>query len=127
MTHIVKHRNNKRTRFSSILLMRWVLGTLVVLPLYSNPLHAEVKVQIAPARVSLSPEKLQMFTPSVTGADNNAVAWSREPALGEINPETGEFTAPKYTGCEKTTIVIKATSLADRSAFATATVELAPA
>lgn len=127
MTQMVKRPNCKPNGSVALSVVTWIAGIFVCLLVSSNPLHAEVKVQIAPAKVILFPEKLQTFTPTVTGADNNAVRWSRSPELGVINQETGEYTAPKYTGCEKIAIKVTATSIADNSASASATVELPPA
>ncbi len=83
-----------------------------------------VSVSVTPAIVSLSAGNTQQLSATVTGASNTAVSWSLSPAAGTISP-TGFYTAPTSI-IAKQAVTIRATSSADSSKFATATIGLLP-
>src|SRR5258708_32221679 len=67
----------------------------------------------------------QSFAASVTGTANTAVNWSITPSTsGSISIE-GRYTAPA-TVTSTQTVIVKATSLADPTKFATADVKVFP-
>ena len=77
-----------------------------------------VQVSVSPATATLSMNATQAFSASVTGSSNTAVSWSVvEPDGGSIS-SSGVYQAPSRLG----TFHIKATSLADGSRSALATI-----
>ncbi|GLH72921.1 hypothetical protein GETHLI_14230 [Geothrix limicola] len=82
-----------------------------------NP-AAGVAVAISPTTVSLNTGATQQFTASVTGSTNTAVTWSVVEAGGGSVSTSGLYTAPTTAG----TYHVKATSQADTTKSATATV-----
>lgn len=91
-----------------------------------EPASKPVSVQISPATVSLAIGAQQTFQATVTGTTNTAVTWSvEEGALGGSITSGGVYTAPASPG----TYHVKATSVADpsKSASATVTVVTPPA
>jgi hypothetical protein len=83
-----------------------------------------VKVALTPASVTVHPSKTQRFTAVVTNRADTAVAWSLNPSLGWIT-DSGSYTAPANIASPQA-VVLTATSLADTTASATATINLAP-
>ena len=83
-----------------------------------------VQVYLAPAVILMYGGGSQQFTATVKGAANTAVTWSISPAIGTIS-STGKYTAPVIIG-QQTNVTIRATSVADPSRFAQATVTLLP-
>jgi len=81
-----------------------------------------VSVTLAPPEVSLMAGQTQQFTPTVTGAPNTAVTWTITPAIGTIS-STGLYTAPA-SFLAAATVTVRATSVAETSRSATATVNL---
>lgn len=96
--------------------------------LVSAPVNIQVTVAPpAPVSVSVSPASansvlaaMTQFTATVTGTSNTAVAWSA--TAGSIS-STGLYTAPA-TMPSSVTVTIRATSVADSTKFAQATVTL---
>jgi hypothetical protein len=92
------------------------------------PLLAGAKITIAPGKVTLAPSARHQFTATVTGLPESAdrgVIWSRDPAIGEINAETGEYRAPEHPpGCEVEYVTITAASKAQPDVTADATAAL---
>ena len=88
--------------------------------LYSDP-PSSVAVSINPASASLQTGGRQQFTASVTGSTNTGATWS---ATGGTISSSGMYTAPSTAG----TYTVKATSVADstKSAAATVTVAASP-
>lgn len=82
-----------------------------------------VAITVAPNSVSLAAGKSATFTASVTGSTNTAVAWSLSPLMGTI--VNGVYTAPATIAAAQN-VTITATSLADPTQSATATVSLTP-
>lgn len=85
-----------------------------------------------PASVSIAPATLditagaapQPFTATVENATNTAVRWSLAPPIGTINP-AGVYTPPPSIG-QVTPVMLTATSFADPTQIATATINVAP-
>jgi len=83
-----------------------------------------VTITLAPATISLGAGKSAQFTASVTGASNTSVTWSITPAVGSI--ANGLYLAPT-TVTTAQNVTVKATSVADPTKIAQATVSLTPA
>jgi uncharacterized protein (TIGR03437 family) len=81
-----------------------------------------VTVVVGPATVSLLPGRTQQFTALVAGTANTAVTWSITPQIGTISA-TGLYTAPA-SFLNEAAITVRATSVAETSRSATATVNL---
>lgn len=107
-------------------------GRGITLPtLYFDTLRVEGLSVPSPVQVSLSPASLSMtagtsrtFTATVTGTSNTAVTWSvlEGPAGGSVTP-AGRYSAPRQPG----TYHLVATSVADPTKSATATIRVTPA
>ena len=82
-----------------------------------------VSISLSPSSASLSAGQTARFTPTVTGSTNTAVTWSLSPAVGTVS--SGTYTAPATVTAQQA-ITIKATSAADSTKSATATVTLIP-
>jgi uncharacterized protein (TIGR03437 family) len=83
---------------------------------------AAVGIGISPTSVSLTDGQSQQFIATVTNTTNTAVTWSISPQQGTIN-STGIYTAPSpITAAGKVTVT--ATSVADTSKSATASITL---
>ncbi|WLT32376.1 glycosyl hydrolase family 18 protein [Geothrix sp. PMB-07] len=80
-----------------------------------------VSVTINPSTATVQATKTQAFTATVTGSTNTAVTWSVQEASGGAVDATGLYTAPATPG----TYHVVATSVADTSQKATATVTVA--
>lgn len=76
-----------------------------------------ISVGLSPASVTLVSNQKQQFTATVTGTSNTAVTWSASAGSVDTN---GLFTAP--TVSTPTNVTVTATSKADSSKFAKATV-----
>jgi hypothetical protein len=86
-----------------------------------------VSIWLGPASVTLPANgKQQQFTATVSGTSNTAVNWSMNPSVGTLTAN-GLYTAP-YPGLisSSQTVTITATSVADPTKSATATVTLNP-
>ena len=107
---------NKRCRWMG---GRWWLGAaLLVLACSPTPPPTSVTVSVDPPSMTLSAGQTQQFTATVTGNSNTAVTWTVvEPGGGTVTA-SGLYTAPAIAG----TYHIKATSVADASKSAQATV-----
>jgi hypothetical protein len=96
---------------------KWATATVTVNP----PLV--VTVAVSPPSATISAGGQQQFTATVTGTTNTAVTWSAQGG-GTIN-STGLYTGP--TGISSPiTATVRATSQADSSKWATATVTVNP-
>jgi hypothetical protein len=80
-----------------------------------------VGVSITPSSVALGTGSSASFSASVMGASNTAVAWSLNPAVGAV--VNGMYTAPLSISSPQA-ITLTATSLADSTKSASATVNL---
>jgi O-glycosyl hydrolase len=90
----------------------------------SVSLAPPVSVSLSPGSVTLRPSQSQMFTASVSGTSNTAVAWSLSPALGSISA-AGLYTAPSSIASAQT-VTVTATSAAEPTKTASAIVSLTP-
>ncbi len=84
-----------------------------------------VSVSISPSAVTLRAGQSQQFTATVTGASDTSVTWSRSPAIGTLT-STGLYRAPSSITSQQT-VTVTATSVADPTRSASATVTLMPA
>ncbi len=83
-----------------------------------------VAVQVSPATASLGANQTQQFTATVSNSSNTAVTWSTSPSLGTVS-STGLYTAPSaFAGQQMVTVT--ATSVADPTKSASASVTLIP-
>jgi hypothetical protein len=80
-----------------------------------------VGLTVAPGSASLGASGTQQFTASVINTANTAVTWSLSPNLGTV--VNGLYTAPASIAAAQT-VAVTATSVADPSKTATATVAL---
>ena len=85
---------------------------------------AGVLVQVSPTPVNLYASQQQQFTASVTGSTNTAVNWTYSPQVGTLTVG-GLYTAPASITAGQT-VSVTATSQADTTKSATATVNLLP-
>jgi hypothetical protein len=83
-----------------------------------------VAVSITPVGATLNAGQTQLFTATVVGSTNTAVAWSLNPAFGTIQA-SGFYTAPASISSQQP-VTVTATSLADSSKSASVTVTLIP-
>lgn len=81
-----------------------------------------VTVVVEPATTSLMAGRTQQFTATVSGTTNTAVTWTITPAIGTIST-SGLYTAPA-SFLNEAAITVRATSVAETSRSATATVNL---
>ena len=82
----------------------------------------DVKIGVSPASATVASSQKQQFTAAVSGTSNTAVTWSA--TSGSVDP-TGLFTAPTVTS--QTNVAVTATSVADSSKSASATVAVTAA
>src|ERR1035437_4042307 len=87
-------------------------------------LNPPVNVTVAPPSVTLTQSQAQTFSATVTNTGNTAVTWSLSPVVGSITA-AGLYTAPASVTSSQT-VTVKATSVADPTKSATATVTLTP-
>ena len=86
-------------------------------------LLSTVSIAVTPPSVSLSAGQFAVFQPSIAGTLNTSVSWSLNPPVGTII--NGIYTAPATVSTLQT-ILVKATSLADPTKTAQASVTLTP-
>ncbi len=82
-----------------------------------------ISVGVSPLSATLTASQSKLFTATVTGNANTGVAWSMTPSIGSLS--NGLYTAPSVINGSQT-VTITATSVADTSKSASATVQLAP-
>lgn len=83
-----------------------------------------VSLALVPGSVTLSFAGTQQFTAAVTGSSNMSVSWTLSPAVGSISA-AGLYTAPASIATSQT-VTVTATSKADSSKTASASVGLQP-
>jgi hypothetical protein len=83
-----------------------------------------VSVFVSPASATLAASQTQQFTATVSNSTNTAVNWTISPNMGSIS-STGLYTAPANIASQQT-ITVTATSLADSTKSAAATITLTP-
>lgn len=81
-------------------------------------------IALTPANITLGPSQTQAFTATVSGTSNAAVTWSLIPAVGSISA-VGLYTAPAAVASPQM-VEVTATSVADSTKVASATVYLVP-
>ncbi len=83
-----------------------------------------VTVSVTPATATLFVTQTQQFTATVTNAIDTSVTWTRTPSVGTISA-SGLYTAPSTLSVQQT-VTVTATSVADPTKSASATVTLWP-
>jgi len=83
-----------------------------------------VSVQVSPTTASLFASQTKQFSASVSGSSNTSVTWSLNPQVGTLSAN-GLYTAPISITTAQT-VNVKATSQADNTKAASATVSLLP-
>jgi len=84
-----------------------------------------ISVAITPTSASLSSAQSLQLSATVAGATNSNVTWTMSPQLGSLS-SSGLYTAPSTISTAQT-IVVTATSVADPTKSASATITLVPA
>ena len=90
--------------------------------LHPNTVQA-VSISVSPGSVSLTSGQVAQFGATIGGTSNTASTWSLSPAVGSI--VSGTYTAPVSITTQQA-ITISATSVADPTKSASATVTLVP-
>ena len=83
-----------------------------------------ISVQISPSTATLYASQSQQFTANVTGSTNKGVTWSFSPQVGSLSA-SGLYTAPTSVSSAQV-VKVTATSQADATQSAVATVNLLP-
>jgi uncharacterized protein (TIGR03437 family) len=83
-----------------------------------------VSVGVGPPTATLTASQSAQFTATVTGSTNTSVTWSMTPSLGSLS--NGLYTAPSVINAAQS-VTVTATSAADPTKSASATVQLTPA
>ena len=97
-------------------------ATVTLVPAIVSP----VTISVSPSTVTLNEAGTQQFTATVVNASNTSVNWTMSPAgVGTVDA-TGLYTAPSSLPAQQT-VVLTATSVADPTKLASATITLAPA
>src|ERR1019366_4528887 len=94
----------------------------VVSGLFFGTLQPTVSVSVSPSSVNLLAGGSQQFSTTVLGSANTNVTWTLSPAVGTISA-AGLYTAPA-TISNAQTVKVNATSVADPTKSASATVSL---
>jgi hypothetical protein len=89
-------------------------------PVVTNP----VAISVSPSSASLAQGSTQQFSAAVTNTTNTAVNWSISPAVGSIS-SSGLYSAPA-TVTSTQSLTVTATSAADSTQSASATITLNP-
>jgi uncharacterized protein (TIGR03437 family) len=84
---------------------------------------ASVTVSINPPSATLVTSQSAQFIATVTGNSNSSVTWSMTPSVGSLS--SGFYTAPSVINTAQS-VTITATSVADSTKSASATVQLTP-
>lgn len=98
------------------------LLSLVLVACGSDSKKQDVRVNLSPAAVTVKVGMTQNFTASVFGTRNASVSWSVDEANGGTVTGAGVYTAPTTPG----TYHVTATSVADNTKKASATVTVVP-
>jgi hypothetical protein len=93
---------------------------MVAAELRASTPSGPVSIVVFPSTASLGPSQSQQFSATVTGSGNTSVTWSVSPSVGSIN-SNGLYMAPAVIGTAQS-VTVRATSQADPSKSATATV-----
>src|SRR5205807_1157660 len=82
-----------------------------------------VTITLGPANASLTTSQTKQFTATVTGSSNTGVSWTLTPSVGTIS--NGLYAAPAIITAAQN-VTVTATSVADSTKSATATISLTP-
>jgi len=82
-----------------------------------------VSVSVSPSSSTITGSQSTQFTATVSGSSNTSVSWSMSPAIGTLS--NGFYTAPSTISTAQS-VIITATSVADPTKSASATVQLMP-
>ena len=97
---------------------------------FSQPEGVEdrpVQVTVTPANATLRAGEKKQFKAEVIRTQNRDVAWTVvPPGIGDIDSETGLYTAPQPIPQNVATSTVQATSIADGTAVGTASVHFHP-
>jgi len=93
-------------------------------PTILPPTPAAITVALTPVGTTLTASQTQQFTAVVSGSSNQQVTWSFVPAVGGIS-SNGLYTAPSTISTQQS-VTVTATSAADPTKRASATVTLIP-
>jgi RHS repeat-associated protein len=85
-----------------------------------------VSVTVTPSSATINGWQTQQFTASVANAGNTTVMWTISPAGAGTIDQTGLYTAPSWSNIPDQVVTVTATSHADSTKSATATVILEP-
>jgi len=88
------------------------------------PAPLGVSVSLSPLSATLTASQSTQFAATVTGNANTSVTWSFNPSIGTLS--NGSYTAPSSINTAQS-VTITATSVADPSKSANATIQLVPA
>src|SRR6266481_5962940 len=88
-------------------------------------LNPPVSVSITPAMSLLGQSQTQQFTATVANSSNTAVTWSISPAGAGSISNSGFYSAPATISTQQT-VMVTATSVADGTKSASATITLSP-
>ncbi len=91
--------------------------------MFGGGVTAPVSVTISPATATLHQNEVQPFTATVADSTNTAVTWSINPNVGAISGAL--YTAPATITTQQQ-VTITATSVADATKYASATITLLP-
>ena len=83
------------------------------------------QILLTPMSVTIQVGKTQQFTANVSGSTNTGVTWMMMSGSGSIS-SAGLYTAPTSISGSSTQAIIRATSVADQSVFAQATITVVP-
>lgn len=84
-----------------------------------------VTISISPLTISIQAGETVQFTPTVTGSSNTAVSWMMESGPGSVNA-TGLYQSPTAVSGQFEVATIQATSSADPTKTAAATIVVRP-
>ena len=87
-------------------------------------LPAQITVTLTPSSAGLTDSQTQQFVATVANTSNTAVTWSMQPQIGTLSA-TGLYTSPAAITTQQSLSII-ATSVADPTKTASATVTLMP-
>ena len=83
---------------------------------------AAVTISVAPVAVTLSGGQTQQFVATVTNTTNTSVIWSFSPSSVGTLTQTGLYTAPGTVSSSTSKVTVTATSVADPTKSASATI-----
>ena len=85
----------------------------------------DITIKVSPATAALFAGQVQQFTATVNNTGNTAVTWTLSPSSAGSISSSGLYTAPSSIASPQT-VTVTATSQADTSKLASATIDLLP-